>query len=153
MTDEDRELLAAVRDWRPSAELHPIAMTAFRLYQQHGGGLPPSAIQRLRVALDGHADDLGALARAMEGLIRFMLYVGEERGDRDSSQQVAELLREYSGRFEPLLRRVAAALGSEGASRQAGSPDDAGHGEATRAPPGTHGRGGRPPAWMPRDQE
>ena len=32
MSNEDQELLRAVREWRPPKALHPMAMTAFGVY-------------------------------------------------------------------------------------------------------------------------
>ncbi len=120
MTAEDRKLLEAVRNWRPPTELHPIAMAAFGIYAEAGNDLPKSAIQELRTVLDEYGDDLEALAAAMEGMIRCMVYIGENLGDEENGEKIAKLLREYVVRFEPFWQRVAEALENEGHDVQAG---------------------------------
>jgi hypothetical protein len=153
LSRKDRELLEAVRSWRPSKELHPIAIAAYEVYARNGNSLPPSAVQALRSVLDECGDDLQSLAGAMEGLVRFMLHLGEELGDEENSERVAKLLGEHAGRFEPLWRRVAAALSNEGEDVQAMffsplSSDDA----AKKSTPALGDRA-RPPHWVPEDQE
>ncbi|MEM7674962.1 MAG: hypothetical protein AAF449_03060 [Myxococcota bacterium] len=119
MTAEDRKLLEAVRNWRPPKELHPIAMVSFGLYEDAGNTLTPATIQDLRKVLDEYGDDIEALAAAMEGMIRFMRYIGENLGDTENSEKVVKLLREYADRFEPFWQRVAQALENEGEDVQA----------------------------------
>ncbi|MEL7367612.1 MAG: hypothetical protein AAFN74_01775 [Myxococcota bacterium] len=119
MSSEDRKLLEAVRNWRPPQELHPIAMVAFGLYDEAGNKLPPATIKELRRVLDGYGEDLESLAAAMEGMTRFMLYIGDNLKDQESSDKVGKLLREYAERFEPFWRRVAQALENEGENVQA----------------------------------
>jgi hypothetical protein len=110
MSQEDEALLRAVRDWRPPTTLHPIAMFAWNLYEGSGMSLPPEAVQTLRARLDALRDNLIALAEHLEGLTRFMIYVGEMKGDVASGQKIAELMRDYSALFEPFWQRVGEAL-------------------------------------------
>ena len=114
MSDEDRKLLEAVRNWRPPTTLHPIAVVAFTMYDNNGNAFPPKALADLDRVLDEYDDDLESLASAMEGLIRCMIYVGDHLGDKENAELLAKLLRKYAERFEPFWRRVAEALETEG---------------------------------------
>ena len=114
MSEEDVKLLEAVRNWRPPEKLHPIAMTTWHLYEGNGDKLPPPALQQVRDVLDAYGDDLTGLAEAMEGLVRFMLYVGDELEDKETGKQVADLMREYIHLYEPFWERVGEALNNVG---------------------------------------
>ena len=163
MAEEDRKLLEAVRNWRPPKELHPIAMVAFGVYDQAGSDLPPSALQDLRKVLEDYGNDLEALALAMEGMTRFMVYIGENLGDKDNAEKVAGLLREYAMKFEPFWRRVAEALAAEGEDVQGAFAELVGEQDSARrsaplygakAPEGTVRLADiapppRPPPWVP----
>ena len=117
MSKEDDELLRAVREWRPPQTLHPMAMTAWEVFDRHGSDLPPAAIGELRAALDAYGDDLTGLAEACEGMVRFMLLLTEHIKDEANGKKVLDLLREYADRFEPFWRRVAEALENEGGAK------------------------------------
>lgn len=114
MSQEDVELLEAVRDWRPPTKLHPMAMLAFHHYERFGMKLPTEAVEELRVTLDAHRGDLKTLAEHIEGLARFMILIGEHFGDVAGSKRVADLMREYTPLFEPFWRRVGEALDNVG---------------------------------------
>ena len=166
MTAEDRKLLEAVRNWRPPKELHPIAMAAFGIYEEAGQTLSPSGMKELRAVLDEYGEDLEALAAAMEGMIRCMIYIGEHLGDKENSEKIAKLLREYAERFEPFWQRVAEALRNEGSDVQEGFAEllggqDPGTKTApmygAKAPVGTLRLSDiapppRPPAWTPKNK-
>lgn len=160
MSKEDQELLRQVREWRPPKTLHPIAMTAWEVYERHTQDLPPPAIAELRAALDAYGDDLQGLAEASEGLIRFMLLLSDHLADEANSKKVLELLRDYAERFEPFWRKVAEALESEGGAKLdafkgfTGSSDDKSKvaKQDAKPPPGSIPlssmlQPGRPPPW------
>lgn len=163
MSEEDRKLLEAVRNWRPPTELHPIAMASFGVYAEAGNDLTPKGLQELRNVLDEYGDDLEALAAAMEGMVRFMLYLGEHLGDKDNAEKVASLLRDYADRFEPFWQRVAEAMENEGEDVQASFAQLVGETDPANrtapvfgadAPPGTLRLAdiappSRPPQWTP----
>jgi hypothetical protein len=117
MSKEDQELLRAVREWRPPTTLHPIAMTAWEIYERYKQDLPPEAMTELRAAMDSYGDDLKRLAEASEGMIRFMLLLNEHLKDEANGKKVMELLRTYADRFEPFWRKVAEALEREGGAK------------------------------------
>ena len=162
MSEEDRKLLEAVRNWRPPEKLHPIAMAAYGVYAEAGKDLPPKAVQELRMVLNEYGEDLIALAEAMEGMIRFMIYLGENLGDKKNSEKVAKLLREYADRFEPFWQRVAEALENEGEDVQSAFDELVGYSDPSRrnaprygeeAPKGTVRLADivppqRPPRWI-----
>ncbi len=167
MTAEDRKLLEAVRNWKPPKELHPIAPASFTIYEKAGNSLPPPAMEQLKSLLEAYAEDLGELAMAMEGMIRFMRYVGENLGDKESSEKVAKLLRAYADRFEPFWQRVAEAMKNEGEDVRAAFADMlGGQDEASKTAPmyGEQKPAGtmklsdiapppRPPAWTPKKKD
>ena len=90
------------------------------LYEEAGRTLNAQGMQELRAVLDEYGEDLEALAAAMEGMIRCMIYIGEHLGDQENSEKIAKLLREYAERFEPFWQRVAEALRNEGQDVQEG---------------------------------
>ncbi len=92
-----------------------MAMHAFHIYEDHKNALPPEAIAKLKATLDAYGDDLKGLAEAMEGLTRFMIYVGENLKDTASGEKVADLMRSYTPKFEPFWQRVAEAMQNVGA--------------------------------------
>lgn len=114
MSQEDVELLEAVRNWRPPTKLHPMAMSAYHLYERLGMSLPAEGVVELRAMLDAHRDDLKTLAEHIEGLARFMILIAEHFGDVAGSKRVADLMREYTPLFEPFWRRVGEALDNVG---------------------------------------
>jgi hypothetical protein len=113
MSQEDEELLKAVREWRPSTTLHPIAVLAWTLYEKNEMSFPQSAVDELRSVLDSYGDDIAGLAAGIEGAVRFMLLL-DQRGDQESSKAVLTLLRSYAELFEPFWQRVAEALQNVG---------------------------------------
>jgi hypothetical protein len=115
MSEQDRKLLEAVRNWRPPTELHPIAMQTWAIYDQHGNTFPPPAVEALRKLLDGYRDDLKALAAAFEGLTRFVIVVSQFQKDEQTAQVIIELMRSYTPLFEPFWQRVGEALQNVGA--------------------------------------
>ncbi len=166
MSDEDKKLLEAVRNWRPPKELHPICMAAYGVYAEHDNALPPEAIRDLRRVLDGYGDDLEALAAAMEGMIRFMLYLGEILGDKENGEKVAKLLGEYADRFEPFWQRVAEALENQGGNVQEAFQQMIGDKDPARKTAPLYGQKPpagtvrladiapppRPPPWVPKNK-
>ncbi len=157
--EEDLKLLQAVRDWRPPATLHPIAIFASKVYLEHDDSMPPEAIQKVRDVLNKAGDDLIALAEALEGLTRFMVLL-QTREKTEDSQAVADLMREYIPRYEPFWIRVGEALENVGTDAQslfrqfvaadAASKSAPTYGE--KAPEGTVPlknmiQPGRPPPW------
>lgn len=134
MSDEDRKLLEAVRNWRPPKELHPIAVVAYRMYDENENAFTPKAIADLDRVLDEYGEDMENLAMAMEGLIRCMVYVGENLGDKDNAEELAKLLRKYAERFEPFWRRVAEAMENEGHDLKSSFQQLLGDGEEKKAP-------------------
>ena len=167
MTAEDRKLLEAVRNWRPPKELHPIAAASLAVYEKANKKLPPPAMQELRALLDAYGEDLTELASAMEGMVRFMRHLGENLEDKESSDKVLKLLREYADRFEPFWQRVAEALKNEGEDVRAAFSDMlGGEDPATRTAPmyGQQKPDGavrlsdiapptRPPPWVPKKKD
>lgn len=159
MSTEDQELLKAVREWRPPEKLHPIAMTAWEVYDSHGFDLPPDAMGQLRAALDAYGDDLTGLAEACEGMVRFMILLNEHQKDEANGKKVLDLLREYADRFEPFWKKVAEALENEGGSKLDAFKSFSGGAEkktaaqhGAKAPPGSVPLSsmlnpGRPPPW------
>lgn len=115
MSKEDVELLEAVRNWRPTTELHPIAMEAWDLYEAAALKLEPAALEHLRRRLDGMKADLAELAQAMESLVRFTILISEKHSDPAGGEAVTELLRSYAPLFEPFWQRVGQALDNVGA--------------------------------------
>lgn len=115
MSQEDVELLQAVRDWRPPTSLHPMAMQAFHVYERHGMALTADGLAELRATLDAQRDDLKALAEHIEGVARFMILIGEHFKDAEGAKRVADLLRDYAPLFEPFWRRVGEAIQNVGA--------------------------------------
>lgn len=166
MSEEDRKLLQAVRDWRPPQQLHPICGAAYGLYAQHGNALPPEALQQIRNVLDDYGDDLEGLAAAMEGLVRVMLYLQEHLGDKENGDKLVKLLQQYAERFEPFWQRVAEALENEGEDVQEAFAAMVGDEDPSKkrapvygqkAPPGTLRLADiapppRPPPWVPKNK-
>lgn len=117
--EDDRKLLQAVREYLPPKELHPIAMTAWNLYEGNGNTFPPEAVGGVRAVLDGYRGDLKSLGEAIFGVARFMIYVTEDLGDAATGEKVADLLREYGSLYEPFWEKVgeaAANVGGEASS-------------------------------------
>lgn len=119
MSDEDAKLLQQVRDWQPPKQLHPMAMAAWHIYEANDNKLDASTLDDIRGLFDTYLkqDDLEGLARAMEGGVRFMLYIGDGLGDEASARQFGELLRSYMPHFEPFWRKVAEAMENVGAAK------------------------------------
>ena len=115
MSREDVELLEAVRNWRPTTELHPIAMEAWDIYEGQGLKVTESGLGHLRARMDGMRGDLVELAQAMESLVRFTILITEKHDDKAGGEQVTELLREFAPLFEPFWQRVGEALTNVGA--------------------------------------
>jgi hypothetical protein len=113
--EEDLKLLDAVRNWRPPKKLHPMAMVAWKMYEEGGNTLSDESISKLREVLDAYGDDLKGLAEACEGLTRFVMYTSQNLGDEENADKVIKLLREYSHRYEPFWQRVGEALSNVGA--------------------------------------
>jgi hypothetical protein len=113
MTKEDEDLLKAVREWKPSTTLHPIAVVSWNLYEQNNMTFPPAAVADLKAMLDDYGDDVAGLAMAIEGATRFMLLL-DSRGDHESSKAILTLLRSYAQLFEPFWQAVATALQNVG---------------------------------------
>ena len=161
MSNEDQELLRAVREWRPPKALHPMAMTAFGVYDENGSDLPPQAMAELKAALDAYGDDLKGLAEACEGMTRFMLLLSEHYKDAPNAQKVGALLRSYAERFEPFWRKVAEAMEREGGAKldsfkgfMGDAKDDKAHVAKVGAAPPPNSvplssilQPGRPPPW------
>lgn len=167
MSQEDVELLKAVREWKPPEELHPMAMTAWHFYEEAGNDLTPEVLSKLKEILDEYGDNLVGLAEAIEGLVRFMLYVGDNLDDKKNAQAVGDLMRSYMPLYEPFWERVGEALnnvseeargafhtflaGEHGAKKQAPT-----FGE--KAPDGTVplkdlAPVGRPPPWASKNRK
>lgn len=127
--DDDKKLLQAVQEYRPPAELHPIAVHAWNLYESNGNALPPEAVQNLRGILDPLKGDLIALGEAGLGLARFMVYVTEHLGDQPTGTKVADLMREYAKLYEPFWAAIGEALrnisGEAGAAFKAFTGEEA----------------------------
>lgn len=115
MSKEDAELLEAVKNWRPTTELHPIAMEAWDLYEAAEMKLKSDALGYLKSRLDAMKEDLAELAQAMESLVRFTILVTEKHADPETGELVTELLRGYAPLFEPFWQRVGQALDAVGA--------------------------------------
>lgn len=111
--EDDLKLLEAVRNWRPPESLHPSAMVAAHLYEDHGMSLPDEAIRKLDDMMEGYGDDLIGRAEALEGLTRFMMLM-KMQGDEVSEEKMARFLREHSKVFEPFWERVGEALENVG---------------------------------------
>jgi hypothetical protein len=106
MSEEDQKLLKAIRDWRPPKTLHPIAMNAVEIYEANGKAMTPEAVQGIRDLLDGYNGDMVGLAKALEGLARFMILLTDHEKDKEGGEAVAALMREYTRLFEPFWKRV-----------------------------------------------
>ena len=102
-----------IREWRPSATLHPIAMQAWHIYEDGGFTLSDESIAQIKDILDGYADDVGALAGALEGLVRFSILLSDHQDDAAGAERIVVLMREYTPRFEPFFERMAAAITKE----------------------------------------
>ena len=111
--EEDEQLLQAIKDWRPSTKLHPLAVLCWMLYEKNEMSFPQSALDEVKATLDSYGDDIAGLAAAIEGATRFMLLL-DQRGDTESSKAVLTLLRSYSALFEPFWQKVAEALQNVG---------------------------------------
>lgn len=118
MSNEDIELLKAIRDYKPPAKLHPIAMVAWELYEKNNDTLTPEGEQQLREILESYGDDLKALMDAMEGLTRFMVFVSENEKDLETAEQVSRLLKEVAPKFNPLWEKAGHALQNLGKAAQ-----------------------------------
>ncbi len=118
MSEEDEQLLEAVRTWRPPEKLHPMAMVVWGIYEEAGNTLSPPELQKVRDLFDAYGEDLVGLAEAMEGVVRFMLYVGDGLDDKESAKKIGDLLREYVHLYEPFWDRVAEALQNVGSDAQ-----------------------------------
>lgn len=114
MSEEDVKLLEAVRDWRPPEKLHPMAMVVWGIYEDAGNKMSPTELGRVRELFDAYGEDLTGLAEAMEGVVRFMLYVGDELKDKESAKAIGDLMREYMHLYEPFWQQVAEALQNVG---------------------------------------
>ncbi len=115
MSREDVELLEAVKQWRPTTDLHPIAMEAWDIYEGQAMQVTPAALEHLRTRMNGMRDDLVELAQAMESLVRFTILITEKHNDKPGGEKVTELLREFAPLFEPFWQRVGEALSNVGA--------------------------------------
>jgi hypothetical protein len=118
MSNEDEDLLRAVREWRPSTTLHPVAVLCWTLYEKNEMSVPQSAVDHLKSVLDAYGEDLAGLAAAMEGAVRFMVLL-DQRGDQEGSKAVLTLLRSYADLFEPFWQRVGEALQNVGGETKA----------------------------------
>lgn len=163
-TEEDAKILEAVRNWRPPKKLHPMAMVAWKLYEEGGNTLSEASVQNLRDALNGYGDDLKGLAEACEGLTRFVMYVSQNLGDKENGDKVIQLMREYTHLYEPFWRRVGDALANVGAQAIGTFKQFVGEGKTEeknapalgeKAPDGSVPLknlmpAGRPPPWAPK---
>jgi hypothetical protein len=131
--EEDEQLLQAVKDWRPSTTLHPVAVLSWTLYEKNEKSFPPAAVEELKTILDSYGEDLAGLAAAIEGAVRFMVLM-DQRGDQETSKAVLTLLRTYASRFEPFWERVAQALQNVGVDTLEAFEKFSGEGEPTTAP-------------------
>lgn len=120
MSITDHDLLRLVREWRPPATLHPIAMQAWHIYENDGLTLSDSSLQKLRTLLDSYDTDLRTLGEALEGLVRFSILLTDHQRDPESAAKVVALMREYAPRFEPFFARVVEAM--TGANGTTGMP-------------------------------
>lgn len=108
--EEDSKLLEAVRNWRPSGQLHDIAKVAYELYARSGNKLTQEDADKLNGILEAYEDDLYGLAEAMEGLIRFYIYIDRPDRDPEGAKIVGKVLKEHGPKFEPFWQRVAEAM-------------------------------------------
>lgn len=132
--EDDRKLLKAVREYLPPKELHPIATTAWSLYEAAQNQLTPEGVQSLRTVLDGYRHDLKQLGEAIFGLARFMMYVGDSLGDKGAAEKVANLMREYGHLYEPFWEKVGEAAANVGGEIAAQFQSFAGKEEPKAAP-------------------
>lgn len=140
MSQEDAELLRLVREWRPSATLHPIAMQAWDIYEDGGVTLSDESLEKIKGAVDGYAGELKSLGEALEGLARFSILLSDHQADPIGAEKVVSLMRQYTPLFEPLWERVVEALASAGPSAQAAETrSSATNPAAKRAHPEPHG--------------
>jgi len=114
LSQEDAELLRLVREWRPSAALHPIAMQAWHIYEDGGLTLSDEALEKIKGALDGYGRDLRSLGEALEGLARFSILLSDHQHDPVGAEKVVVLMRQYAPLFEPFWERVVEAIAKVG---------------------------------------
>lgn len=107
--DEDVKVLEAIRDYKQPSKLHPIAMHAYYVYEEAGDNLTDEGVQELREIL-AKLEDLKELTDALCGLTAFMIYLSEQLKDTESSEKVANLMKEQKSRYIPLQERAAEAF-------------------------------------------
>lgn len=132
--EDDKKLLQAVRDYRPPAELHPIAMNAWGHYEAAGNKLTNEGVEALRGELNALKPDLQKLGEAIFGVARFMIYVTESLGDKAAGEKIADLIREYAHLYEPFWQQVGEAIANLGGEAAAAFQSFAGKDAPKTAP-------------------
>ncbi len=114
MSKEDRELLEAVRNYPVPKELHPIAMYAFKLYEDAGFKFPSEALAEIKGLLDGYDGEIEELGKAIYGLTHFVMLLNEQYKDEVTAKRISELMQSYTHLFEPFWQQVGEAMQNVG---------------------------------------
>ncbi|MBI2374130.1 MAG: hypothetical protein HYV07_09035 [Deltaproteobacteria bacterium] len=100
------QILEAIKNYRPPAQIHPVAIRAFELYKGNDWKMTDEIVAALRKDLDAIGTDLKALSDAMCGLVAFMITASEKFGDTNAGEKIGKLLQEQGPKYSPLAEKI-----------------------------------------------